>query len=179
MSLIEISQELVEQIDSDLNQVRDGFKVTNLESANWCFRKIRSLKKEIEEKKALAQAEITRVTTWLEQENKSYTESIKFFENLIKEYYITLKLENPKVKLSTPYGKVSCRKSNKWRYGNEEVLKEYLKKAKLDEFIRIKEEINKSELKKVFKNGVNLDTGEIIPEIQITEEEDITIMVED
>jgi phage host-nuclease inhibitor protein Gam len=90
-----------------------------------------------------------------------------------------LRENDPKAKVSTPYGKISVRKQPaKWNYEDEKVL-EWLKLNGKLALVRIKEEVNKAELKKVFKNGVDLETGEVIPGIIIEDGYDkITVEVE-
>jgi len=45
-------------------------------------------------------------------------------------------------------------------------------------YIRVKEELDKTSLKKEFKDGINPITGEIVPGITIEETESITIKAE-
>lgn len=170
-------------VESEINEIDEvieessGYKVTDLDSANWCFRKIAALNEKIKENQDLAAKEKLRIETWEQRENESAKQSIEYFEGLLKEYYMRLKEENPKAKLTTPYGKVSSRKSTKWNYTNEESLFQYLKENNAD-LIRVKEEINKTELKKAYKEGVNTKTGELLPGVEISEEESISIKVE-
>ncbi|AWZ48431.1 hypothetical protein C3495_06200 [Clostridiaceae bacterium 14S0207] len=157
---------------------RESFKVTDLESANWCFRKISALQNNIESNKSLAVAEKLRIDKWEKKVTEEDKETIQYFESLITEYYLANRELDKKFKLSTPYGKVSSRKSKKYNWTDEEELLKYLKENKNDELIRVKEEINKTEFKKVYKNGVNQETGEIIPGVDVREEESISIKVE-
>ncbi|WP_242957671.1 host-nuclease inhibitor Gam family protein, partial [Clostridium cochlearium] len=154
----------------------EGFKITNIDEANWAFRKIRALKEEVKETNLLADKEIERINSWREKETKASIDNIEYFEGLLTEYYMKLRNENPKAKLNTPYGKVTSRKSKKYNWINEEELLKYLKENNT-ELIRVKEEINKIEFKKVYKNGVNEETGEVLPGIEIKEEETISVKV--
>lgn len=85
----------------------------------------------------------------------------------MEEYYRGQRKLDPKFKLSTPYGKVSSRKQqDKWIYEDETVL-ESLKQHHLDELIRVKEEVNKVDLKKeieILENVVS-QNGEIATDI--------------
>ena len=171
-------QEEITEMQENEEFKAEGFKIENLERANWCFRKIRALKEEIVENTSLADIERQRIEAWERKENKSAKENINYFECLLKEYYKENKEKDSKFKLTTPYGKVSSRKSKKYNWTDEEELLKYLKENKNDELIRVKEEINKTEFKKVYKNGVNQETGEIIPGVDVREEESISIKVE-
>ncbi|WMJ81941.1 host-nuclease inhibitor Gam family protein [Clostridium sp. MB40-C1] len=171
---------LKNEID-EMNEVMEeevtGFKVDSLDSANWCFRKIRALKEQIKNNKALADAEKMRIAMWEKKENESAENSISYFENLLTEYFKEEKSKDKKFKLSTPYGKVSSRKATKWNYNEKEVL-EWAKNSDYKELIRIKEELDKSTLKKTFKDGIDTTTGEIIPGVEIKEEETILVKAE-
>ncbi|WDU84234.1 host-nuclease inhibitor Gam family protein [Caloramator sp. Dgby_cultured_2] len=149
------------------------FIIGDLEQANWALRKIAVYKKKQQENEKLAEAEIKRIQNWLERENRQLENSIKFFEGLLEEYARKQKEKDAKFKLSTPYGKLTFRKQQpKWNYDEETLLK-YLKQSGKTEFIRIKEEVNKSELKKKLKivgEFVVDENGEIIEGITIEEQ---------
>ncbi|MBZ4662806.1 MAG: hypothetical protein JG776_488 [Caloramator sp.] len=178
MNALEIYEiQEVEQLEG-----KEQFKVTNIDQANWCLRKIAALKKKQKENEELAKAEIERIQKWLDKENKQLDDSLKFFEGLLEEYAIVQRQKDSKFKLSTPYGKVGFRKQQpKWNYDDEKLLN-FLKQAGKTEFVRIKEEVNKSELKKKLKIAGNLvvdENGEIIEGITIEEQpEKVVIDVE-
>lgn len=164
-------------LNNTLAEEREGFKVDSLESATWVFRKLRAIENKEAEIKAVAEEEINRVTVWREKELDQYSKDKEYFNFLLQEYYREEKAKDKKFKLSTPYGKVTARKSNKWIYEDEEGLLNYLK-GNEPSLIRTKEEINKTELKRLFKDGVNKETGEILPFVRIEEEESISVKVE-
>ncbi|NFI05175.1 hypothetical protein FC959_12280 [Clostridium botulinum] len=165
-------------LKQDLQEERvQGFKVENLESATWCFRKLRAIGTKKAEIEAVAAEEIARIEAWKEEQLKQYDDDTEFFEGAISVYFIEERAKDKKFKLSTPYGKVSSRKSKKWIYEDEEALKEYVKENEIDA-IRVKEELDKTGLKKICKDGVNTETGEIIPGVRIEETETITVKAE-
>lgn len=145
------------------------FKISDLDSANWAFRKLAAIERKRNEIKELANKEIERIRQWQEQEEKGLNNSKEFFEGLLTEYFVRQKEVDPKFKISTPYGKVSSRKQQpKWNYDNDKVLN-WLKENDT-ELIRIKEEINKVELKKKYQivgNEVVTEDGEIVEGITI------------
>ena len=163
-------------LENYLEEVNEQFEVTNLQGATWCFRKLRAIEDKVEEVKSVAAMEIDRITEWLARETKSLEEDKAYFEGLLNAYYVKERAKDKKFKLSTPYGKVTARKTKKWTY-DDEVVKEYVKAENLP-FIRIKEELDKSAIKKAFKDGVNNETGEYIPGITIEEIESISIKIE-
>ena len=174
--LMEIELEEIE----DISQEKERFKIENLESANWALRKLKAIEGKGKEITALANKEIERILEWKDGEIKQLGDSKDFFDFLLTEYYTEQKALDPKFKISTPYGMVSSRKQqDKWNYEDDKVL-EWLKEND-KELIRIKEEINKSELKKKYKsiNGqVVTEDGEIMEGITVEERPDtITIKV--
>lgn len=151
------------------------FTVENLEQVNWAFRKIKAYMEKKAELEVLAKAEIERIQSWLAGEVKQIDNSIGFFEGLLTEYAVKQRELDPKFKCSTPYGKVSFRKQQpKWEYEDEVVL-DSLKASELNEYIRVKEEINKADLKKAMKvvegRAVTSD-GEIIEGIKVIDQPD-------
>ncbi|APH23687.1 hypothetical protein CF088_11405 [Clostridium botulinum] len=162
---------------------QETFKIENLKGASWALRKIKECKESILEKEELAKVEKERIEEWLNNETKNDLVSLEYFNGLLVEYYKELNQKDPKAKISTPYGKVTSRKNKKWNYGNEETLLKYLNSNGYKNLIRTKQEINKTGLKESFliKDGIALDknTGEVIPEISIVEEENINVKVEE
>lgn len=143
-------------------EVENRFKVTDLDTANWAFKKINALNARISEKKKLAQEEIERINAWLESENKTDQQSIEYFEHLLVEYYQELRAADPKAKLSTPYGKVTSRKKQpSWEFDDTAAL-EYFKSNK-PELIEVKESFNKTQAKKVFTPVLN-ELGSVVDE---------------
>ena len=71
-------------LNQELQEERaEGFKVTDLSSATWCFRKLRAIatkKAEIEE---TAAKEIEHIEKWKEEQLKQYESDIEFFEGAI------------------------------------------------------------------------------------------------
>ena len=164
-------------LETTLVEERENFKIDSLEGATWAFRKLRAIESKIAEIDTIAEQEINRINTWMEKELEQYSKDKEYFNYLLQEYYREEKAKDKKFKLSTPYGKVTARKSKKWIYEDEESLLEYLKQSE-PSCIRVKEEINKTEVKKIFKDGINAETGEILPFIKIEEEESISVKVE-
>ena len=157
-----------------LEEVKEDFKVNDLQGANWCFRKIDANMVKLSEIKALAETEIIRINTWLDRETRQLEYNISYFEGLIKEYYIKQRELDKKFKLTTPYGKVTARKSKKFIYEDEQAIIDFCNMNKLD-CIEVVEKLNKTELKKLCKEGVNNETGEIVPGVKVEEVTTISV----
>lgn len=160
-----------------LNEEREGFKIDSLEGATWGFRKLRAINEKESELKAIAESEIAKIRTWLESELKATQSDREYFEGILTEYYQNERQKNSKFKLSTPYGKVSSRKTDEYIYEDEQAIKDYCNVNQLD-CIRIKEELDKTTFKKICKGGVNLETGEVIPGVRVEKETNISVKVE-
>ena len=163
-------------LESTLQEQRESFKIENLEGATWAFRKLRAITEKEAEIKDTADKEIEVIANWRDKELEQYAKDKEYFNFLLEEFYRVEKAKDKKFKLSTPYGKVTARKTAKWEY-EEETLKDYIRSNDLP-FIRVREEIDKAGLKKCFKDGINTETGEVIPGITIEEVESISVKVE-
>lgn len=169
----------IDLLDEENNdETKERFKVKDLDAANWCFRKLKAIEDKKREIKYLADKERTRITEWEKEELKAFKSSTDYFEMLLEDYYRELRGVDSKAKLSTPYGKVTSRKQQpKWNYEEDKTL-EWLKENDIS-LIRIKEEVNKAELKKKFNiNGTQVVTedGEIVEGITIEEREDSVVI---
>lgn len=168
---------LQESVLKDESIEREGFKIDSLEGATWAFRKLRALTEKQEEVKRIAEEEIAKIEAWRDSELGVYADDKSYFEGLLTDYYVEERAKDKKFKLSTPYGKVTSRKTNKWVYESEEQLLKYCKDNKIPA-VRVKEELDKAGLKKLYKNGVNAETGELLPFVHIDESTSITVKAE-
>lgn len=185
---IEEIMDTVDDSDDIQKPEYERFKIKDLEGANWVFRNLKAIEEKKREIEELAHKEIEpyhkeieRIIEWKHSELESFDKSISFFNFLLEEYYREQRALDPKFKLSTPYGKVISRKQQpKWIYEEDRLLG-WLKANDL-ELVRIKEEVNKAELKKKYKivgSNVVTEDGEIVEGVTIEERDpSITIKVE-
>lgn len=180
-----IEMELNMEFDEveSIEKTEDGrFKIKDIDSANWTFRKLRAIEVKANEIKQLAQQEKARIEEWEKGELKVLEDNKEFFQGLLTEYYVIEKEKNPEFKLTTPYGKVSSRKQQpKWNY-EEEKLIPYLENYD-PKLIRVKKEVNKADFKEVVKNKkgfmllkdgtiISNETGELIQGVTVEERPD-------
>lgn len=158
-------------------EVKEDFKIDNLEGATWAFRKLRAIESKKAEIKAIADEEKARIDLWEEQQLKQYEADTEFFEGAISAYFIEERAKDKKFKLSTPYGKVSSRKTEKYIYEDEQAIKDYCNVNEIDA-IRVKEELDKAAFKKLCKGGINQETGEVVPGVRVENIETITVKAE-
>ncbi len=160
-----------------LEEAREEFQISSLEGATWAFRKLRAINQKEVEIKAIAEEEISKVKTWLENELKATEDNKAYFESILAQYYKLEKEKDSKFKLSTPYGKVTSRETDKYYYDDENSIMDYCNINEID-CIRVKEELDKTLFKKLCKGGINLETGEVIPGVRIEKETSISVKVE-
>jgi len=169
----------------DINEFseRERFALLSIDQVNWAFRKLAALKAKKAEIEQLASAEIARINVWKDAENRKLEDGYAFFEALLSEYALRQRDKEPGFKKeSTPYGTVKFRKQQpKWNYDDATLL-ESLKSSGLADLIRIKEEPNKVEIKKVaiVKDGKVIDpeSGVIIDGVTVEDQPDaITVEV--
>lgn len=154
------------------------FKVTGLESADWCFERISEIEDKraeltayAEQKVAKAEQKVAKIEKWLEEELKPLNRQLEYFKGLLVEYYAEQRAVDPKFKLSTPGGAVTQRKTNVLKY-DEAIMMDYLKTNHQD-LVKTVEKFSKLEVKKVFKKDgdrvVDIETGEIVDWVQAEE----------
>lgn len=169
----------IDELTNTSEEEKQGWSINNLESVNWALRKIAALNKQINENEQLAKEEKYRIEQWEQKENSSHKQSVEFFEQKISEYHRELLADDHKAKIKTPYGQVSLRKvSAKIEYGNNTIQE--LKELGLDEYVRVKEEVNKADLKKVLTITDDLkvvtEDGEVLSSAIVTPESHKTVI---
>ncbi|KXS41408.1 MAG: Mu-like prophage host-nuclease inhibitor protein Gam [Candidatus Frackibacter sp. T328-2] len=160
---------------------QERFRIENDGQADWALEKIRDLKEKqkeneelAEERKAPLEKKIAKIEAWQDQQNEKLQDNIEYFEGILTEYAMKLKEDDEDLKThSLPFGKLRFRKQRpKWKY-HESMLLNSLKKAGRDDLIKIKESVDKRELKKQVdvagSQVVDLETGEIIEGVEVQE----------
>lgn len=128
-----------------------AFVIDDDKKASWALKKYKLLEIEEDRKAKLVKDEIDRLKLWLENEQGKIDKKKAGLEQMLGAYLMDLRKADPKAKVDTPYGTVSTRKNpDKWTYEDQAVIK-FLHEAEMDEFIRVKEEIDKTPLKKALR----------------------------
>lgn len=172
------------EIEEVTPEVKETFRVTDTDSLNWAFRKMQAYQQELTEVNNLARSEMERIQAWQEREQNRISEQMEFFESLIRQFALEQRAQNPKFKVSTPYGKVGFRKQQpKWNY-DETKLVESLKAIGHTDLVRVKEEPDKAAIKKRFTvdgtQVVDTELGVIIEGVTVVEQpEAINITIAD
>ena len=164
------TQENIDQFDNEELPQKEAFIVDDLSKATWAMRKLRSVVAGLEANTEIAIAEKARIDFWLMEVNKSLIQEREYFENHLTMYLRKEREKDPETKtISTPYGKITSRVTQaKWEPMEE--LTDWLLNHK-DTLVRIKYEVDKTELKKTYKvdgtQVIDPTTGEVVPFIQI------------
>lgn len=91
-----MSVNLIETIENlgipEVPEERERFKIESKDQAAWALRKMSRIKAEIEENNRVAQAEIDLIVSWRDEENEKLERSISFFESLLHEFFLQLRV---------------------------------------------------------------------------------------
>ncbi|MDX8367894.1 host-nuclease inhibitor Gam family protein [Cytobacillus sp. IB215665] len=122
----------------NIEEQKQGFSITDIDSLNWAFRKISALKAQQRKITKLADAERERIDQWEEKELRDINNSLQFFETHISKYHANQLAENPKAKtISTPYGKTKARSSSEQiDKVNEDTLLKHVQASNLNDYIK-------------------------------------------
>lgn len=170
--------ELMEIIEADRADIEDQelkerWKVTNLDSANWCLRKLAALKAKQQEIDKLGKAEVERITSWQKKQSEGLNRQAEFFTGLLEEYHRSELAADPRLKtITTPYGEMHLRKQQpEWKFFDE-IVTDWLWKNR-SELVRVKIDYlpKKDEVKKQVKivgnQVVDKTTGEVVPGVAV------------
>lgn len=157
-----INEILEEKID-------EGLEVTDNEIATSIMKRLKYVNMLKEENTVIAEKEIQKIKLWQDEANSELDKKIKYYEEVLLEFFKQQQELNPKYKLDTPYGKVTKRKSKKWSYDQESII-EFLEENMYIDMINIEKSIKKNDIKKAFPEGIDKSTGQVIDGISIVDE---------
>jgi len=147
-----------------------GFQVDDDQKAEWCIRKIQEAKKEMMDWIDFYVAQTDKVKDKCERR-------IQFFEYKLMQYFGSVPHKQTKTQESyqLPSGKLVLKKQAPDFERDDELILAWLKANDEDQYVKTKETIDWSELKKtltIVGEQVAGETGEIIPGITVTERPD-------
>ncbi|HDI7494382.1 TPA: host-nuclease inhibitor Gam family protein [Staphylococcus aureus] len=165
----ELQAQELENIEQD-----ERFEVTDLDSANWVFKKLDAITTKENEINELADKEIERIKSWQEKEVEKLQGSKDYLQSLVIEYFRIEKEKDSKFKLNTPYGKVTSRKGSKViQVSNEQEVINQLEQRGFDNYVKVTKKLSQSDIKKDFnvtENGTLIDAnGEVLEGASIVE----------
>lgn len=167
-----------ETVELTTEEISSQYKIDNLDSLDWAFRKIANYRSEFAEQEAFAKEQIRKANEWLAKERAKAERNIGFFEHLVKDYHQVILEENPKKKsISTPNGKVqsTTRKPSIVKPDDDclpQVI-EYAEQNDFTEFVEVKKSLKWAEFKKELKLTDDLkvvdSNGQIVEGIPLSE----------
>ena len=154
-----ITEEEVRDLGIEIE--KENFAITSDEQANFFLRRLEEVRSEKDKINNTCNQEIerftARVNNFRAKETLSLENTERFFCSLL-ENYARQQLEGSKKKsIKLPFGTMSFKKSPRKMVYDDEVLMNFIKSHNLNDFIRIKEEINKKDLKsqlKITEDGI-------------------------
>lgn len=170
-----MDQAEVQELNIDTS--KESFRINSREQAGFFIRKLQEARAEAEQINLSADKEIQRlsasVNTWREKELNRCNNVEGYIISLLQDFAARELEGSDKKSLKLPFGTLAFKsQQDKYEY-DDKVLLDYLKQNKINEFIRIKEEPNKVELKKntEVQNGKLLYKGKEIAGVTVTPQE--------
>lgn len=136
------------------------FKVTDLLSANWCFKKLKALENKRKQVEEYVELEIKRIEDYLEKEQEQINQDVDYFKFLLQQFVEEQQQVYPKFKLSTVDGTASFGKLQQKIKYDDNVMLEFCKNNNLDEFVNI---VRAEKLKKKeFNSYLNIVEDKVV-----------------
>ena len=170
----ELKVKLAEDVEED-----GTLLVKNNSDADFYLRQINKLKEQKEEINKFVDQELERqmrlYQQYREDRMRPLDNQIAFYEEALKTFAMNEYAETNKKTIKLPNGTLSIRKQPpKYIYNDEEVLS-FLKENNLNDYIRVKEEVNKKDLKKVTQvnnNNQMIIDGKEVPGVVVVPQDD-------
>jgi NAD+--asparagine ADP-ribosyltransferase len=153
---------------SSISAENEGFVVDTDQKAEWALRKLAVIRRKQMENQALAQAEVDRVTEWLDTVNTALQRDALYFEAVLKPYALTQRSEGRK-SITLPHGTIKTTAGQpKVEFKDEAAFIEWAK-TNDPSLLKVKTDIDKTAVKALITDeGVVISTqGEIIPDVEV------------
>ena len=170
----ELKVKLAEDVEED-----GTLLVKNNSDADFYLRQINKLKEQKEEINKFVDQELERqmrlYQQYREERMRPLDNQIAFYEEALRTFAMNEYAETNRKTIKLPNGTLSIRKQPpKYIYSDEEVLN-FLKENNLNDYIRVKEEVNKKDLKKAAKitnNNQMMIDGKEVPGVVVVPQDD-------
>jgi len=170
--------EQAEQIIEQLEELQEGWQISNEEEADWALMKLREVAKQEAKDKRMYEINKKRVDDWYATAKEETYWERNNFEALLNDYMRKKLKKNPKYKLSTPNGSLSSRKTTKWACNSKKLLE----RLKDTEYVQTTQQLKWLKYRKTLKvvNGKAIDeNGEIVDGVTAEEVRNPTIKIAD
>ena len=170
----ELKVKLAEDVEED-----GTLLVKNNSDADFYLRQINKLKEQKEEINKFVDQELERqmrlYQQYREDRMRPLDNQIAFYEEALRTFAMNEYAETNRKTIKLPNGTLSIRKQPpKYIYSDEEVLN-FLKENNLNDYIRVKEEVNKKDLKKatqINNNNQMMINGKEVPGVVVVPQDD-------
>ena len=170
----ELKVKLAEDIEDD-----GKLLVKNNSDAEFYLRQINKLKEQKEEINKFVDQELERqmrlYQQYREDRMRPLDNQIAFYEEALRTFAMNEYAETNRKTIKLPNGTLNIRKQPpKYIYSDEEVLN-FLKENNLNDYIRVKEEVNKKDLKKatqINNNNQMIIDGKEVPGVVVVPQDD-------
>lgn len=172
----DINTQEVEELGINIEE--EGFRIIDVNQANFFLRQLAKLQ---EEKKAIndmcdkeIEAFVLKVNSFRNSKLQTLENTENYFNTLLEKFAAAELADSNKKSLKLPFGTLQYRTTPAgYKYNNEEAIFNYIKSNNLNEFIRTKQDIDKTKLKKALltKDGKVYLNGEELEDIVPTEQE--------
>jgi hypothetical protein len=158
---------MTEAIREESYSVPEGFVIDSDRLALWAMRKIKAIRADRDE-----------LVEWYEKKIKEANEQTDFatmrFERMLSDYFATVPHKKTKTQesYSLPEGKLVLKVQNPEYKREDATVIDWLKKNKMTEFVKVKEELDWAGLKgatTALDGNIVTEDGEIIPGVSVIE----------
>lgn len=151
---------------------RETFIVDNDAKADWALRRLGSIRKQIAEAEALAEAERERVQSWLDHVRHSFEADITYFEGQLRQYG-EIQREAGRKTVDLPHGKIKTRQvSAKFEVVDKDSFLAWARDNAPD-LIKVTEAPSLSAMNSTLAKAQGADAavtpdGEVVPGVSVT-----------
>ena len=156
---------LKEELRTVTERENEGFKIDSLEKADWALKKLKAIQAHDDEIGQVAKNNIDQAIAWRDRELDKNQANREYFEGLLTDYLRDQRLVDKKFKIDTPNGRVSTRKNPAGLAYDEKMVLNSLRNQGMSQYIKVKESIDKVDLKKAGRmvgDKFVMEDGEII-----------------
>lgn len=169
----------LEELNIKLEEDDIRLEIKNKSEADFIIKQVNKLRQEKEEINKFVDQEIERQMKLYEEYRQSrlrpLDSQIAYYEESLKTFTLNEYNETGKKTIKLPNGSIGIKKQQpKYIYNDAEVL-EFLQQNELNEYIRMKPELNKKDLKKnaiVNSNNELLINNQVVPGVVVIPQED-------
>ncbi|WP_063485749.1 host-nuclease inhibitor Gam family protein, partial [Lactiplantibacillus plantarum] len=139
--------------------------IDSLEKADWALKKLKAIQAHDDEIGQVAKNNIDQAIAWRDRELDKNQANREYFEGLLTDYLRDQRLVDKKFKIDTPNGRVSTRKNPAGLAYDEKMVLNSLRNQGMSQYIKVKESIDKVDLKKAGRmvgDKFVMEDGEII-----------------